>query len=235
MLADGRERENPPVREKEMADFFREVDEDVRRDQLTELWKKYQNWVIGAALVVIALTAAWEILANFHRKAGEAAGARYESALQLLESGKAAEAAAAFQSLSRNGPSGYGMLARLAAADALAAKDPDAAIKAFDAAANAPTLDQPYRDVARLRAAYLRVDREDPKEFEARYMPDAAPNQPYRDFYRELLALAAFKRGDFDAAGNWLDQIAADPHAPPALGGRAQAFLEIVEAGKLPK
>jgi hypothetical protein len=218
-----------------MADFFREVDEDVRRDRAIQLWKKYQNWIIGAALIIIAATAAWRVYEYFRLKADQVAGSRYDAALQLQTDGKSAEAAAALESLSKNGPRGYAMLAQLSAADTLAMKDPAAAIKAYDALAADPGLDAPYQDVARLRAAYLRIDSEDPKEFEARYALAAGPDQPYRDLYRELLALAAFKLGDFDTAGRWLDEIVADRQAPPAVRGRAEAFLSIVQAGKLPK
>lgn len=218
-----------------MADFFREVDEDVRRDQAVQLWKKYQNWIIAAVVLIIAATAAWRIYEHFRLKAGESAGRRYEAALQLLTAGKSIEAAAAFQSLSKDAPHGYATLARLAAADALAAKDPIAATKAYDALAADPTVDAPYRDVARLRAAYLRVDSEDPKEFEARYAVYAGPDHPYRNLYRELLALAALRRGDFNTAQIWLDEIAADPGAPGAVRGRAEAFLDVIQGGKLPK
>lgn len=218
-----------------MADFFREVDEDVRRDQLIRFWKKYQNWIIGAAVVIIAATAGWRLYEHFRLKAGEAAGTRYEAALQLLTAGKSAEAEAAFESLRKDGPRGYAMLAQLAAADALAAKDFAAAAKAYDVLAADPTVDAPYRDVARLRAAYLRVDSEDPKEFEARYALYAGPDHPYRNLYRELLALAASRRGDLTTAGMWLDEIAADPGAPGAVRGRAAAFLDVIQGGKLPK
>jgi len=218
-----------------MTDFFREVDEDVRRDQAIKLWKKYQNWIIGAALIVVAITGAWRVNEHFRLQKAESAGARYESALQLLHDGKPAEAIAALDSLAQDGPRGYATLARLAAADALATNDPAAAIRAYDALAADPALDPTYQDVARLRAAYLRIDSEDPKQFEAQYAPFAGPNQAYGSFYRELLALAAFKLSDFDVAGRWLEEVAADPQAPSALRGRAEAFLGLVQAGTLPK
>lgn len=218
-----------------MADFFREVDEDVRRDQAIQFWKKYQNWIIGAVVIVIVATAAWRIYEHFRLKAGEAAGTRYEAALQLLTGGKSAEAAAAFDSLSKDGPHGYAILARLGAADALAAKDPAAAARAYDALAADPTVGAPYRGVARLRAAYLRIDSEDPKEFEARYSLYAGPDHPYRNLFRELLALAALRRGDLNTAEIWLDEIAGDPGAPGAVRGRAAAFLDVLQGGKLPK
>lgn len=216
-----------------MSDFFREVDEDVRRDQIIQFWKQYQNWIIGAAIVIVAITAAWRAYEYFHVQNQESAGARYETALQLLRDGKSAEGVAALDDIARSGPHGYATLARLSAADALAAKDPAAAIKAYDIAAADPALDPPYRDIARLRAAYLRIDSENPKEFEARYGPYAGPNQAYGSSYRELLALAAFKLGDSDSAARWLEEVVADPQAPPAVRGRAEAFLSLAQAGAL--
>jgi hypothetical protein len=218
-----------------MADFFREVDEDVRRDQAIQLWKKYQNWIIGAAIIIVAATGAWRIYEHFRLKAGEAAGTRYEAGLQALSAGNSTDAAADFDSLRKDAPHGYAMLARLAAAAVLVTKDPAAAIQAYDTLASDPTVDRGYQDIARLRAAYLRVDSEDPKEFEARYALFAGPDRAYRNLYRELLALAAYKHGDFDAAGTWLDEIAGDPGAPAAVRGRAEAFLGLVQGGKLPK
>jgi hypothetical protein len=218
-----------------MTDFFREVDEDVRRDRVIQVWKQYQNWIIGAALLVVAATGGWRLYEHFRLKAGEAAGGRYEAALQLLHDGKTAEAAAAFQSLGQDGPRGYAMLARLANADANAVIDPAAAIKAYDTLAEDAALDDLYRNIARLRGAYLRIDSEDPTEFEARYAAFAGPDQAYHSAFRELLALAAFRRDDYDAAGRWLGLVATDPQAPPAMRGRAEAFLSLVQAGKLPK
>jgi len=218
-----------------MADFFREVDEDVRRDRVIQVWTLYKNWIIGAAVLIIAATGAWRTYEYFRLESDQAAGGRFEAALQLLKDTKIAEAQAAFSSLGEKGPHGYAMLARLSSADALLVTDPAGAIEAYDVLAADPTIDLPYQDVARLRAAYLRIDSEDPKEFEARYAPYTAPGQPYRNAYRELLALAAFKRDDSESAGRWLDAIAADPQSPPALRGRADAFLALVEAGKASK
>ena len=43
-----------------MADIFHEVEEDLRRDQAAAIWKKYGNYIIGAALLlVLAVAAHW--------------------------------------------------------------------------------------------------------------------------------------------------------------------------------
>src|ERR1700742_713196 len=116
-----------------MSDFFREVDEDFRRDQIINIWKRYQNWIIGAALLVILATAGWRANEYYRMKADEAAGAKFEAASQLLRDGKTAEAIAAFDAMSHDAPKGYAALSRLVAADATAAKDPKAGLQAYDA------------------------------------------------------------------------------------------------------
>jgi hypothetical protein len=217
-----------------MTDFFREVDEEVRRDRAIQFWQKYQNWLIAGALLIIAATAGWRIYEYFRTQAAEAAGVRYEAALDQMRAGKTAEAATAFQALSGDKSAGYAMLARLADADLTAVKDPEAGIKAYEAIATDAKIAPALQDTAQLRAAMLRVDRDDPKQFEFRFAPFATNGKGFRNSYRELLALAAFKRGDFEAAGRWLDEIVVDPDAPPALRSRAEAFLALVRAGKLP-
>ena len=43
-----------------MADIFHEVEEDLRRDQAAAIWKKYGNYIVGAALLlVLAVAAHW--------------------------------------------------------------------------------------------------------------------------------------------------------------------------------
>ncbi len=218
-----------------MTDFFREVDEDVRRDKAIELLKRYQNWIIGAAILIVLGTAAWRVYVYYRTNADEAAGGRYEAALRQLQDGKIDPSIAAFEAIGRDGPKGYATLSRLVAADAVSLKDPQAGLKAYDALISDPSYNAHMKDVAQLRAAYLRLDIDSPKEFQQRYAALAASTQPYRNSMRELLAVAALKGGDFAAAGRWLDEIVADPSATEALRRRADAFLAVVQAGRLPE
>lgn len=217
-----------------MTDFFREVDEDFRRDQFVQFWKRYQNWIIGAALLIVIVTAGWRIYDYYRLKADETAGARYEAALRLLRDGKTAEAQAALEVIGRDGPKGYAALARLTDAGAIASHDAKAGIKAYDALVTDPSYDDSLKNLAQLRAAFLRLDTDSPKEFEQRYAGLAAENGTYRNSLRELLALAALKDGDTAAAQKWLEQVATDPTTPVSLRRRADAFLALVQAGKLP-
>jgi hypothetical protein len=217
-----------------MTDFFREVDEDYRRDRAIRIWSKYQIWFIALAVLIVAGTAGWRVYQHVRNQTAEAAGAQYEAAILLSSDGKSAEAEAAFNALAKTAPKGYANLARLRAVDEIVGRDPVAAIKAFDGLAADPNYEQAFKDFALARAALLRVDSDDPKEFEQKLSPLAGPTFPYHNTIRELLALAALKRNDFEAAGRWLDMIIADPQAPSALRQRSEAFIGLVQANKAP-
>ena len=97
-----------------MSDIFREVDEDVRRDKAAEFWTKYQNYVIGAAALLVLATAAYRFYDYRREQSAEAAGAAFQQALADSRDGKTAEAAAAVAKLTSDAPKGYQILARFA-------------------------------------------------------------------------------------------------------------------------
>ena len=42
-----------------MSDIFQEVDEEVRRERLEQLWKRYGIYIIAAVLLVLACVGGW--------------------------------------------------------------------------------------------------------------------------------------------------------------------------------
>jgi hypothetical protein len=140
-----------------MTEFFREVDEDVRRDRVVRLWTKYRYLLLGLAVLVVAGTGGWRLYGHYRDEAALAASAKYEAATQLSSDGKSAEAAAAFDALSKTAPKGYAILARLRAADERAASDPQAAINSYEALVADPSFDPAFKDFAKLRAAMLKI------------------------------------------------------------------------------
>jgi hypothetical protein len=217
-----------------MTEFFREVDEDVRRDRIIGIWTRYRYVFIGLAVLVVAGTGAWRAYEYYRDQAAEAANTKFEAAVQLARDGKSTEAAAAFDALSKTAPKGYASLARLRAAGELAVSDPQVAIKSFEALADDSSFDQGFRDFAKLRAAILRLDSDDPMDFERRYAPLASDNFPYHHQIRELLGLAALKRNAFDSAGRWFDGIISDTRSPAGVRMRAGALMGLVQSSLVP-
>lgn len=212
-----------------MADIFREVDEDVRTDQLKRLWSKYSIVVFGLAAAIVVGTAILVFLRHERQTRAEAAGAAYEAAQALSTGKKPEEAANAFEELAKTAPHGYQTLARLRAAEERETFDRTAAVKELDAIAADSAVDNLLRDVARLRAGMLRLEEADKAELEQRLT--SLLDGPFRHSAREFLGLAALKRGDLESAGKWFDQVVVDPNAPENLRQQVNAFLSLVRGG----
>ena len=141
-----------------MSDIFTEVDEEVRREQLKKLWDRYGNYVVAAAVLVIAAVAAWRGYDYWQiRKAAET-GAAYDTAARLAEEGKHGEAEAAFAKIAADGTAGYRVLARLREAAEIAQRDPRAGVAAYDKIAGETTGQPLISELAGIRAAFLLVD-----------------------------------------------------------------------------
>ena len=81
-----------------MADLFQEIDDELRQDKASKLWKIYGKYVIAVAVIVIISVASLPILgANRIWKNAEKASIAYEVALALGVDGDYAGAIEAFE------------------------------------------------------------------------------------------------------------------------------------------
>jgi hypothetical protein len=214
-----------------MGDFIREVDEEYRRDQIMQIWKRYSGVIVGVIILVVVAVGGWRYWQYAERQRAEAAAVRYEDALRLARDGKSEEAEQALEALAKDAPQGYQALSRFRLAAELGKQNPEDGAKAYDALASDARVEPVMQDLARLRAAMLRLDTADPTVVQPALERLATPTNVWRHTARELLGLSAMKRGDFDAAGRWFDQIAADRDTPQGLRGRLEIYTSLVAGG----
>jgi hypothetical protein len=210
-------------------EFIREVDEELQRERLAVLWKRYGGLVIGLALLAVIGTAAKVGWDQWRRQAEAAEAAEFAAAEQALAASRPADAAAAFAALAVEGETGYAALARLKEAEAkLALKDEAGAAAALDALGAAGRDDPILRDLGTLLAASRELDEGDPAALRARLEPIAAAGAPWRDHARELLAVLAIRTGDLGTARNLLSELSSGATVPQSLRQRAQELLQAI-------
>src|SRR5689334_12173540 len=96
-----------------MTDVFREVDEDLRREQLKQIWKRYGTWIIAAAGLVVVIVAIFVLLESLRTSRENAEGDRYMEAVRLLQAGEPEAAGRIFDEIVADGTGGYPILARM--------------------------------------------------------------------------------------------------------------------------
>jgi hypothetical protein len=211
--------------------FIREIDEEVRRDRMLQLWKRHGNLAIGIAVLVVLATGAWRGWQWHEHRESAKAGAHYEEALSLAQSGKQTESEQALTAIAKDAPSGYRMLAQLRLAAETGKKDAAAGVKAYDAIAADSSVDPLFRDVAKLRAAYLLVDTAASSEIESRVKPLTGVDSPFKNSAKEVLALSYFRTGDKAKARALYTEILTDPQVTSALASRAQMMQALTTEG----
>lgn len=210
-----------------MSDIFQEVDEEVRRERLEQLWKRYGNAIIAVAIVILAGIGGWRGYEYWEQRKAAEAGAAFEAATSLADEGKHSEAEAAFAKLATEGTAGYRVLARFREAAQLGLHDPKAAVAAYDALAADASLGRPMQDLAAVRAGLTLVDSAPYEELRTRLESLTAADRPFRHSARELLALAAWRAGDGAAARRWIDAVVSDPETPTGIRNRADVLMAL--------
>ncbi len=212
-------------------EFIREVDEEYRRDQIAQIWARYNGVIIAVVVLIVAGVGGWRYWEHMQETNAQAAAVRYEEALRLSDQDKGQEVQAALEALAKEGGTGYSLLARFRLAAEQGGQNPENGASAYDALASDATVSQVWRDLARLRAAWLRHDTAEPAALRQSLEPLAAPTNAWRHSARELLGLSGLKAGDMDYAGRWFDQIAADRETPSALRQRLAVYTALVAGG----
>lgn len=202
--------------------FLREVDENLRRDQMEQFAKRYGKWLI--VLVVLFLVAVGGYL-YWQKKQQEKATAQSEELMAIyndIGSGKTDAAKKKLQPLETAGSDVVRSLALLTeAAIALDANDRDTALAKYRTISADKGIPEPYRDLALLRATTLEFDKLKAEEVISRLEPITKPGNPWFGSAGELTAMAYIKQGHNDQAGRLFAAIAADKQVPDTIRSRA--------------
>ena len=208
-----------------MADIFKEVDEDLKRDQALELWRKYGRYLIAFALAVVLGTAGVVAWNNYRESRREADGNTFAQAFQLVGRGDAAAASAAMTDIAASNGA-YSILAQLQlAALKQNAGDKAGAISIYDQIAGDTSADQPFRDLATLLSALAGVDTGNAAAIDKKLQPLLSDTSAFRSSAMEIEGLLQLKAGNYAGARKTYQQLADDITAPPGLRQRATQIL----------
>lgn len=201
---------------------FREIDEELRRDRLLALWRRYGRFVVGGVVALVAVVAAsigWE---GYSRQQALETGAHYYAAVELLRQGNEDAARAAFADLAEDGEEGYAAMAHLHQAALLSAKgDVDGAIHHYREISKDSDVPPAFRGLAQILGALRRIDREDPETLTAELEPLTEMGNPWRHSALEITALVAMRVGERNKALAIYTSLAADPGTPKKMRQRA--------------
>jgi hypothetical protein len=208
-----------------VSDIFREIEDELRRENFAKLWQRYGYYVVGFLVAVIVATGVVVGWRQYAARLRADEGERYQVALDLMQSDKLQEAKAAFAALAQ-GSGERAVLARLEGAALLAKSgDPAGAAARYQAIASDASIDESFRDLATILSAQYGLASGDPHAIIRRLQPLVASAGAWQPSALELTALAQLKTGDKASARANYQRLADDEAAPRGMRTRATEMV----------
>jgi len=202
--------------------FVREVDENLRRDQMAARAKRFGGVAITAVVLFLVAVAGFLYWQDRQRKAAEAATEQLTLTLQDVGANRMAAAPAQLDALRQSDSDGVKATSGLSrAALALQQGNRKLATTIYAELAADEELAKPFRDLALVRGTALEYDSLKPDAVIARLQPLAEPGQPFFGSAGEMVGMALIAKGQKPAAAQLFAKIAADRAVPESLRTRA--------------
>lgn len=199
--------------------FIDEVTEEVRRDRLFAMFRRY-GWIGIVAVLLLVGGAAWT---EWHKaRATAEARAFGDALLGALDADTPEARRAAVAAVPATG-NGAAVVRFLLASDP--AQDREGTLAALQAVADDATLPVAWRDLAVLRRVTVAGADMPVAERRAALDAIAAPGRPFRPLALEQLAYLRVEEGDASGAVAALRALTTDQEAPAGLRRRAAQVI----------
>lgn len=199
--------------------FIDEVTEEVRRDRMFGLFRRY-GWIGGVLVLAVVGGAGWTEWRKVQAEArAEAFG---DAVLDALDLGAPEDRKAALATVPADGGQAA-ILQLLLASDPVA--DRDGTLAALAALANDTTQPPSYRDLAALRRVVIAGTEMPIAERRAALDGIAAPGRPYRTMALEQMAYLLVEEDRREEAIAALQALLVDQEAPGGVRMRAEQMI----------
>ncbi len=208
-----------------MADIFEEVEEGLRQERLTGLWKKYGVFAYIAAALLIGGVALNEYLKTQAARTTEQNAAQLEAALNEVDARNYEEAATQLSAIIADDIAPSNIAAHYLAGVRLEGNgDTLAAAEVLEGVVG--DAEDPTEKLALLKAAYLKADTLSRNELEGVLSPLAQDDGPFGALAKELIAAKALQDGDIEFARREFSFLRLAQNVPPGVVTRATQALE---------
>jgi hypothetical protein len=219
--------------------FVREVDENLRRDQLSDFFKRYGIWLAIGLILFLAACGGFIWWQQHRHQVAERQVEQLATIYKDIGGGDVAKAPAQLEELAKSGSTGVRATALFtSAALAIQQNDNKTAIAKYQAIAADSAMPKPYRDAALVRQTALEFDSLDPQQVIDRLAPLAKAGGPWFGSAGEMTALALVKQGKNKQAGELFASLAKDTSVPDSIRYRSiqiAGSLGVDASAALPK
>ena len=213
-----------------MADLFQEIDDELRQDKASRLWKLYGKYVIVVAIIIITSVGGYKFWQQKQLDDGEKASIAYEAALARSASGDFKGAIDQLNEKELRITPGYAALSQMQKANlAMKIKDFEAALITYKNIAENDDYPQSIKEWASFRHVAVRVEKQIDSNASADLDTLIATDSPWRFLAKEIKAIKEIEIGNNSEAKAIFSELADDENTPERLRVRAAEFLQTLQ------
>ncbi len=209
--------------------LMREVDEAVRKDEMSGFAARYGKLIIAAIVIGLALFAGYLFWNSQHEAKLESQSEELVRALDQIEAGNLDGGVAALEPIGRDGLEGGQAIALMMQAGIAQERgNAQEAAKLFAQVAASDDTPDTLRDLAIVREVAATFDARQPADIIARLKPLAVPGNPYFGSAGEMVAMAYLEQGKRREAGALFAAISKADDLPASLRSRTRRMAGLL-------
>ncbi len=213
--------------------FFKEVSNDVKNDNMKKFWDDYGLYVIIAVAVVLTLAVSFETFKAWRVKRNESRSDTYSVALALQNQGRFDESMKLLQQIAENNNGIYGDIAQLQTSNLLFEQGKnEEAIAVLEQIIANNDINPKMRHIAAVKLASYKLDTASREEIESLLNPLIEENGSWSNIAREMMAMLAIREGNLDSAKNMYNDILNTPNLNDNFKLRVQDMLSVLDSAQ---
>lgn len=209
--------------------LLREVVEDVKNEQLQQIWNKYGLFIIIGIALILTATVSFESFRNWQARKSQELSNAYSIALSLQNQGRWDESLEIYNALAEKASGIYADIAKMQIANVYLEQDrkDDAAVVLQALIDDKAALPQ-IKEIAALKLASYKLDNNAPANEVSGLLTPLIQDSESADIARELLAMLYIREKNMDQAQAEYQKIASSATASDSLKARALDMINLL-------
>lgn len=210
--------------------LLREVVEEVKNEQLQQVWNKYGLFIIIGIALILTAAISFESLKNWQIKKQQELSNAYSVALSLQNQGRLDESLEIYTMLADKASGIYADTAKLQMANIYMEQGKkDEAFGILQAMADGNAETSQMTEIAALKLASYKLDANAPAAEVIALLEPALKDGNASDVARELKAMLLLREKDTAGALSEYEKIISSPNAADALKTRATDMINLLK------
>ena len=209
-------------------EFIREVDEELKEEKYSKLWKKIGPYVISFAVGIVLFTTGVVGWNNYSEKKKQMLGDDFTAAVDLIKEDDVDTALIALERITDKASDGYVTLAKMKkAAILIKKKEIDQGLSIYEDLERT-AIDQSFKDMSSILYVLNAIDHR-ASDVLMNKLERLTINSSWKFSALELKGFILLKDKKFDEAKEIFNEIIKMRNAPSTLAGRARDMLDFLE------